>query len=91
MQPDYVRAFTSRGNAYYDSRDYDQAIQDFTASIRLNPGDPDPYFDRGLAYMRKRDYDNAIQDFKQILRHEPNSARAQSALDLATRLKAGNY
>jgi tetratricopeptide (TPR) repeat protein len=69
-------AYTRRGAAYFDDMQYDRAIQDLGEAIRLNPQDPDGFYNRALAYKNKSEYDRAIQDFDQVIRLNPNSAEA---------------
>ena len=49
-------AFQDRGLAYYDKRDYDNAIADYDQAIRLDPNNAKAFNFRGLAYYRKQDY-----------------------------------
>ena len=37
LNPKYVRAYLSRGNAYARSRSYQQAIKDYSMAIKLSP------------------------------------------------------
>src|SRR5262249_44383457 len=55
-------AFYNRGLCYRDLKDYDKAIQDFSAAIRLDSKNPAIFTDRGIAYIAKGDYDKAIED-----------------------------
>ena len=45
------------------AKHYDQAIADFTASIRLDPDFNDAFASRGVAYDQKGLYDRAIADY----------------------------
>src|SRR5262249_32613237 len=63
LDPNYARAYTSRGVAYRRKKDYDRAIADFTEAIRLDPNYAHAYNSRGFAYESKKEYDRAIADF----------------------------
>ncbi|QXX74342.1 tetratricopeptide repeat protein [Methylovirgula sp. HY1] len=63
----YVR----RGNAYAAKRDYDQAILDYTAAIKLDPKDKDAYVDRGDAFQARGDHDKAIADENEAIKLDP--------------------
>ena len=67
---DYA-AFVSRGLAYYEKNDYDQAIADYTQATKLDPKQAPAFYDRGLAYYKKNDYDHAIADYTQAIQIDP--------------------
>lgn len=69
-------AYLNRGLEYFDKGYYDQAINDYSASIALNPKNADVYNNRGNAYHAKRDYDRAIGDFNQAIAIDPVHALA---------------
>jgi tetratricopeptide (TPR) repeat protein len=63
-----TNALYGRGNAYYILDQYDRAIQDFDAVLKLQPDDTANWSARGNAYLMKADYDRAIQDYTQSLK-----------------------
>jgi len=65
-----------RGSAYYDKKDYDRAIADFTHAIRLNPNKADFYSSRADAWKKKNNYDKAIADISEAIRLNPKDADA---------------
>jgi tetratricopeptide (TPR) repeat protein len=69
-------ALTNRGVSYYDKRDYDRAIPDYTAAIQLNLNESTAFNNRGNTYKAKGDIDRAIADFSQAIRINPRSAVA---------------
>ena len=46
--------YYSRGLGYHIENNYDRAIADYTAAIRLDPKNAEYYSARGDAYMKKR-------------------------------------
>src|SRR3982750_642493 len=62
---------SNRGIAYGKAGDYDRAIADFDAALRINPNHVRAYVNRGNANFTRRDYDRAIADFGQAIRLEP--------------------
>jgi len=71
-----VPLMASRGYAYYKKRNYDQAISDFSAVIRLDPSDSRIYIARGMAYdYSERNYDETVDNFNSAIRLDPNNAR----------------
>lgn len=69
--PTRAAYLNTRGRAYYQDRRYDQAIDDFSEAIRLNPKNPESYFNRGDAYDEKGEFDRAIADYDESLRLRP--------------------
>jgi tetratricopeptide (TPR) repeat protein len=67
-----------RGWLWSRQKEYDKAIQDFDAAIRLDPRQNlcqyYAYVDRGRAWNGKRDYGKAIEDFDEAIRLWPESA-----------------
>lgn len=60
-----------RGNAYYETGQYDRAIDEFSISLRLDPDNSPTYYNRGTAYFQKGDYDKAIEDYNQAVEVDP--------------------
>jgi tetratricopeptide (TPR) repeat protein len=60
-------AFNNRGVAYRLKGKYDQALEDFDQSIRLNPSSPKHYNNRGIIYRIRHDYDRAIADYNEAI------------------------
>lgn len=64
-------AHYNRGNDYQAQDNHDQAIADYTQSIKLDP-QASAYNNRGYSYSRKEQYDAAITDFDQALKLKPD-------------------
>ncbi len=69
-------AYTNRGGAYADLRQYRRAIHDQDAALRLNPRNAVAYHNRGLSYTKLKQYRRAIEDFNAALRLNPRFAGA---------------
>lgn len=68
-------AYNARGTAYFRNKEYDRALIDYTAAIKLNGTCGACYNNRGMARNQKGDYDGAIADFSAALKneeHDPN-------------------
>jgi tetratricopeptide (TPR) repeat protein len=81
-----------RGHVYIVSNQLDNAINDLTDAIRLNPWNVQAFNDRGVAYIKKKDLDRAIDDYTsaialspipQIYANRGSAYEAQSRPDLA--------
>jgi tetratricopeptide (TPR) repeat protein len=69
-------SFLSQGNAWFNNKDYDEAIKAYDEAVRLDPNVPVTYFSRGNAWWLKNDPDKAIQDYSQAIRLNPKYALA---------------
>lgn len=56
-----------KGVQYDDQGKYEQAINEFTKAIELNPGYADIYNKRGLSYYNQEKYDQAIGDYNKAI------------------------
>src|SRR5947207_11766173 len=65
---DLLFAHMNRGIKYRLGADYDRAIADFDAAIKLDPKHSPSYRQRGWAYQYKRDYDRAFADADEAMR-----------------------
>jgi tetratricopeptide (TPR) repeat protein len=57
-----------RAQIYLRNKDYDRAIEDLSAFIRLNPNNVRALNDRGSSYEIKGEYDKAIADYSEVIR-----------------------
>jgi lipoprotein NlpI len=69
-------AFDRRGAAYLGRGEYDKAIADCDAAIRLKSDYALAFDHRGNAYLDKGEYDKAVADFDAVIRLKPDFARA---------------
>lgn len=83
-------AYLNRGLEYFDKGYYDQAINDYSASIDLDRGNADVYNNRGTAYQAKHDLDRAINDFDMAISLNPRHALAYNNRGIAQAAK-GEY
>ena len=68
--------YGNRGWCYTKKQKDDQAIRDFTESIRIDPRPLYSVLDRGLAYVRKGEYEKARVDLTTTLQKDPNQTEA---------------
>jgi tetratricopeptide (TPR) repeat protein len=68
----------NRGNAYRDKRDWDKALADYSAAIRLDPKHPYGYNNRGIVHRVKGNFESALADFSEAIKLDPKHARALS-------------
>lgn len=69
-------AYFHRGMAYADKRQYDTAIADYTAAVKLNPAYSAAYNNRGAAYEKLGDNKRALADYSMAIQASPKNAVA---------------
>lgn len=67
-------AFVSRGNAYFEIGDSDNAIADYTQAIRIDPKFAMAVNNRAYAYLAKGDLAQALANSKMAVQLEPKDA-----------------
>jgi clan AA aspartic protease (TIGR02281 family) len=73
----------ARGHLYVEIESYEEAIADFTASIKITPQNEDRYLSRAETYLELDDYAKAEQDCKQALKIDEGNVRAWKNLGKA--------
>lgn len=61
----------SKGCAYAQQKDYDNAIVEQTAIINLDPDNGTAYYDRAWAFIAKYEYDKAVADSLKAIKLAP--------------------
>ena len=64
--------YFNRAMNYAKTKNYKQAMEDYTRVIELNPSIPEAYYNRGLAYYNLKNYNKAIPDFTKYIQMKPN-------------------
>lgn len=68
--------FHNQGVIFYDSGDYDKAIESYTKAIELNINYIEAYNNRGISYRYLKEYEKAIADINKAIELKPNYANA---------------
>ncbi|MGB3459606.1 MAG: tetratricopeptide repeat protein [Halobacteriota archaeon] len=72
-----VSYFISLGNFYFESKNYEKAIEQYGKVLEKEPENDNALFNRGRAYNEKGDYDKALEDYNLYLEKiDPNGAAA---------------
>ena len=74
INPTAARTHFERGERFRERDRWDDAIREYTESIRLDPSQAVYFFYRGWVYDDKEDYVRAIADLNEAIRLNPNDA-----------------
>jgi tetratricopeptide (TPR) repeat protein len=66
-----AESYLRSGISHAASRDYDEAVADFSEAIRMDSQFALAFYDRGLAYYLKKDTVRALADYDQAVRLDP--------------------
>lgn len=69
-----AEAYALRACLWYNRRDFDKALKDIGASIRLSDDNAAYYHFRGTIWIDKDDYDKAIENFDEAILLKPAAA-----------------
>ena len=64
--------YLQRGNAYFNLKEYESAIEDYEKTIELNPENVAAYFNRGILYFEQGKYELAIKDYEKAIQLNPD-------------------
>jgi len=69
--PENLNAWIDLGNAYFDTDQFDAAIEAYSKALEIDPKKADVRTDMGIMYRRKGDFDRAIQEFRKAAEDDP--------------------
>jgi tetratricopeptide (TPR) repeat protein len=74
---DRIRAMLARAAAYSGKQQYDGAIADYDAALKLDPAQADAFNNRGEVWRKKGDRPHALADFAAAIRLDPQHSLAR--------------
>ena len=74
--PKVPEIYNNRGLAFYNLKLYQEAIKDFSQSIRMKPGYAEALNNRGNAYYELDQYEKARADFDRSIQIKPKYSKA---------------
>jgi len=83
--PDNVEARIQLGNDYFDSRNYEKAVEAYQKAVKINPKNADVITDMGIAYRRLGKHNEAVEAFKRAVGVDPGHAVALFNLGIVYR------
>ena len=76
QNPDDQDAMIALGNAYYDAKQYTDAIPWYEKAVAKLPNNTDVRTDLGTAYYYTGNIDKAKQEWTEVLKQDPNKIQA---------------
>lgn len=80
--PKNLNTLIQLGNAYFDSGQFDRAIEIYSKALEIDPKNADVRTDLGIMYRRKGDYDRAIAEFKKAAEIDPKQVNSRYNLGI---------
>ena len=68
--------FFEQGKKFASVENVDQAIDNYSKAIKINPKFAKAYNNRGIAYILKKQYDLSIADFSKAIELDPQNGKA---------------
>lgn len=62
-EPTAASGFIARGNTAFNAGQIDEAIQNYSRALDVDPSNAVAYYERGNAYLSRRQFDKALADF----------------------------
>ena len=67
LHPEDPQCYIDRANSYFMSKSWDMAINDYSMSLDLKPGNSDAWLNMGIARLSEGKTDDACHDFRRAL------------------------
>ena len=77
QNPDDESAWVELGNLYFDSSNYQKAIEAYNKSLALNPNNANVITDLGIMYRRSGQPDEAVKTFDKAIKVDPKHETAR--------------
>jgi tetratricopeptide (TPR) repeat protein len=75
-------AYSNRGAAFLEEKQYDKAIDDFNKTIELSPRNANAFLGRGLSLANKNQFSRAIEDVNRAIVLNPKKPDAYTVRGL---------
>jgi len=81
-EPTNLQALVALGNLYFDSNQFQKAIDVYERSLAIDPKNPDVLTDLGVMYRAIKDYDRAVKQFREAARLDPSHKNSRFNLGI---------
>ena len=75
-EPRNLQAWKQLGNDYFDTHQYQKAVDAYAKALELDPGNADILTDQGIMYRELKAYDKAIANFEKSSRLDPGHVQS---------------
>jgi len=75
--PENLKALIQLGNAYFDTDQFDLAIEAYSKALDIDPKNADVRTDMGIMYRRKGDPKRAVAEFKKAAEYDPHHVNSR--------------
>lgn len=89
LNPLYINAYSSRGNAYKQIGNNKKALADFNLALLLNPNHTVTLYNRGVLWMKEYKFEYAIIDFNTIIENNPSDTEVSQFREFCHRMVMG--
>jgi cytochrome c-type biogenesis protein CcmH/NrfG len=91
VNPNNVDALVQLGNDYFDTGNYEKAVETYQRSLRIDQRNADVITDMGISYRKLGKSKEAVDAFRKALEVDPNHAMALFNLGLVLRDDLKDY
>ncbi|MGB3341911.1 MAG: tetratricopeptide repeat protein [bacterium] len=81
MEQGEIEVLLELGQSYLLNKEYDQAIKKFSEALKINPHDPELYYNLGLAYEGAKRPSDAVTMYEKTLQLDRTFSNAEIRLD----------
>ncbi|MBO0938442.1 tetratricopeptide repeat protein [Fibrella sp. HMF5335] len=72
---DNAEALNTRGVAYFELKEYNNALLDYEQALKITPDFYSPYYNRALLKTTQGDVQGALKDYSEAIRLAPDTAK----------------
>ncbi|MBI5969515.1 MAG: tetratricopeptide repeat protein [Deltaproteobacteria bacterium] len=80
--PKNLKVLIELGNAYFDTDQFDRAIETYSKALAIDPQNAEVRTDTGIMFRRKGDSDRAIAEFKRAAEMDPRHVNSRYNLGI---------
>lgn len=80
--PNNLQALINLGNAYFDTDQYQEAVNAYSKVLSIDPKNPDVRTDMGIMYRKLGQFDNALSAFRQAAQYDPRHLNSRFNLGI---------